>query len=88
MDYSIYVIYDARSNRYTMPMCYDNDPTAIRDFVTEASRPYTRTHEFPEDYILYNIGRYNELTGISINRKKSIKSKLNLWISNSFLSSW
>lgn len=80
MEYSIYVIYDARSNRYTMPMCFDNDAVAVRDFVTEATRPHTRTHEFPEDYILYNIGTFYESTGEIITNKMERVCALNDYI--------
>ena len=80
MEYNVYVIYDARSNRYTQPMCFDNDAVAVRDFVTEASRPYTRTHEFPEDYVLYNIGIFYEATGEIISSKPERVCSLNEYI--------
>lgn len=63
MDYEVYVIYDARSGRYTLPMCFDNDAVAVREFVTEASKPYTRTNTYPEDYVLFKIGIFHEMDG-------------------------
>lgn len=63
MEYEVYVIYDARANRYSTPMCFDNDAVAVRDFVTEGSKPYTRVNTHPEDYILFKIGIYHELDG-------------------------
>lgn len=63
MDYEIYVIYDARTGRYSFPMIFDNDATAVREFVTEGRKPHTRTYEFPEDYILFKVGIFHEMDG-------------------------
>ena len=64
MEYEIFVIYDARSNRYSSPMCFDNDAVAVREIVTNAMKPYTAANTHPEDYTVYKIGIYSENDGI------------------------
>lgn len=63
MDYEVYTVYDARTGRYSAPMIGDNDAAVVRDFVVEGNKPHTRTHDFPEDYVLYKIGIFHEMDG-------------------------
>lgn len=74
MEYEMYVIYDARSNKYSTPMCFDNDAVAIREIVTNAMKPYTVANTHPEDFIVYKIGVYNETDGVinSFNKPERI----------------
>lgn len=69
MELELYVIYDATTNKYGIPMAQDNDATAMRAFAHEAMKPESLWNSHPQDFILYNVGTFYILTGEIIAHK-------------------
>ena len=59
MEYELYVIYDAATNMYGVPMAQNNDAEAMRSFAHETMKEDSIWHSHPSDFILYKIGIYN-----------------------------
>lgn len=63
MEYELYVIYDAATNKYGIPMAQENDATAMRSFAHEAMKKESIWNSHPQDFILYKVGIYYVNTG-------------------------
>lgn len=59
MEYELYVIYDAATNKYGIPMAQTNDAEAMRSFAHEAMKPESIWHSHPQDFVLYKTGIYD-----------------------------
>lgn len=64
----VVVIYDTVAGCYTAPITFNNSASAVRYFKTKITVNV-------EDYILYKVAEYNELTGdlIVIDRELLLK---------------
>lgn len=69
MDKNIYCLYDAAEQIYYDPICFSNDAVAMRYFRNECEKPNTLYQSHPQDFILYNIGSWYQLTGEIIYNK-------------------
>lgn len=64
MEYELYVIYDAATNRYGIPMAQVNDAEAMRSFAHEALKPESIWNSHPQDFVLYKVGTYDMNYGL------------------------
>lgn len=63
MEYELYIIYDAATNMYGVPMAQQNDAEAMRSFAHECMKEESIWHSHPADFILYKVGTYFTNTG-------------------------
>lgn len=63
MEYELYVIYDAATNTYGVPMAQTNDAEAMRSFAHEAMKPESIWNSHPQDFVLYKTGIYDVAYG-------------------------
>lgn len=59
---SIFSIFDEKSKLFLPPMFYVNNGEAIRAFTDLVNNKQTFLHTHPEDYKLYYVGTFNDLT--------------------------
>lgn len=59
----IYAIHDITAEIYTTPFYAINNAAASRIFSNAVRTPGTSIYDNPEDFRLYCIGVYNEVTG-------------------------
>ena len=79
MIHKIYAIYDTKAELYNMPFFMNNEPTAIRTFANACNDPNHSFGQNPEDYILFEMGTYDdELGTITSDHQKSITKGINL----------
>jgi hypothetical protein len=62
MKINMYVIYDVKAKFYNKPFYMQNDSIAIRAFNDLANDPQTDVFKHPTDFILFNIGVYDDET--------------------------
>lgn len=58
-----YCVYDRKARVYNNPYFLINDAVAIRQFDQVVNDPESMLFKYPEDYILFRIGKFNMLTG-------------------------
>lgn len=58
----MYVIYDSKSEMYNKPFHMVNEPTAIRAATDLVRDPNSEISKNPEDYAMFYIGNYDDLT--------------------------
>ena len=63
MEYELYVIFDAATNSYGVPMAQTNDAEAMRSFAHEALKPDSIWNTHPQDFFLFKVGIYDCLRG-------------------------
>lgn len=63
MIYEVFVIYDKKAQVYENPRLYRNSPEAIRAFTVAASDAGSDFHKYAEDYELYFVAHYDDITG-------------------------
>lgn len=61
---SMYSIFDSRSGIYNSPFVAFSDGDASRAVIRQARNPESQIAQFPEDYVLYRIGSFDERTGL------------------------
>jgi hypothetical protein len=64
MIYFVYSIYDEKVKTFANPFYKPTNPSAIRDFTDLAKDQNTTIGRHPEDYTLYQIGEYDDQTGL------------------------
>lgn len=63
MEYLVYVIYDKKVGEYNLPFYVRHPVQARRSFESTINTDGTVMHDYPEDYDLYCLGRYDVITG-------------------------
>ncbi|MEO5368179.1 MAG: hypothetical protein H7831_17870 [Magnetococcus sp. WYHC-3] len=63
MKSKMYTIYDSAAQAYNKPVYFINRGAAIRAFADEASDPKSNICRHANDYTLFEIGEFDELTG-------------------------
>jgi len=58
-----YCVLDRKAKVYNTPYFMMNDLVAIRQFTVIANDPESMISKFPEDYILFRVGKFDMLTG-------------------------
>lgn len=64
MKKSLYSVFDTKAAVFANPYTSTNDQTALRDFARAATDPSSNLCAFPGDYMLFNIGSYDDNTGV------------------------
>lgn len=59
----VYGIYDRRLGAYMTPMFAANDAVALRQFSASVLYQETPMQQFPNDFELHGLGRFDELVG-------------------------
>ena len=59
----VYAIFDRRLNAYMTPFFAANDAVAYRTFSASVLYHETPMQQFPADFELHGIGRFDDLTG-------------------------
>lgn len=62
----IYAVFDAKAAFFGQPFFGQNDGSAIRDFsdaVNDGSNPNNMWHKHPEDFSLFYLGDFDNLSG-------------------------
>lgn len=63
MKHMMYSILDSKSGIYNLPWSAPARGSALRTFADISNDPKTSIHAHPEDYNLFEIGTYDDLTG-------------------------
>ena len=59
----IFAIYDQKAHAYARPFFLQTEGLAIRELKDAANDPNTSIGRHPEDYTLFCMGTYNEVSG-------------------------
>ena len=73
----VFAVYDMKAEAYYPPMFQKTVGLALRIFKDMANNPDTTVGRFPTDYALFQIGTYEDTTGILtplVRRPESIPS--------------
>lgn len=60
----MFAIYDLKAKNFWPPYCSVTPGVGIREFATMVKSPQTGLSKFPEDYVLYQIGTYDDAQGV------------------------
>lgn len=63
MQQKIFSIRDTKGEFYSPPFYKHQTAEAIRDFTQAANDPQSTISKFPEDFDLFELGTYDNLTG-------------------------
>lgn len=63
MEMKVYAIYDVKAGAYYPPFFKATDGLSIRDFTDMANDPNTMIGRHPEDYVLYQVGLWDDNKG-------------------------
>lgn len=61
---NIYSIFDNKALAYNQPFLMKNDNMATRAFSNLANDPESNISANPDDFVLYQIGSFDETTGL------------------------
>jgi len=65
----IFAIYDAKAEAYSAPIFLHTTGLAIRSFIDAASDQSTNFCKYPADYTLFEIGTFDDSTGMIVQNK-------------------
>ena len=68
----VYGVYDSKAGAFNMPFYMQNAGMALRVFVQTAKDPNTSLNKFPSDFILFELGEFEERTGEFKNHDKQV----------------
>lgn len=81
METNIYVIHDIKANTFGQLMFFPNNVEALRSLERIVKDPQTTLHQYPADYNLLEIGKYDSISGeISLAEKRTILSNCSSFI--------
>lgn len=79
MNHNIYSVYDSKAEAYSLPFYMQHEAQAIRTFHDWANNPETPYYKHPEDFTLFHLGTYDEITAtITQDKITSITTALQL----------
>jgi len=58
----IFTVYDSKAEAYLQPFFLKTKAMAIREITDAANNPEHQFGKYPQDYVLFHIGSYNEDT--------------------------
>jgi len=59
----VFSVRDLKAEMFSRPFFSKAPGEAIRSFSMECENPESMLHRYPDDYQLYRVGEFNELTG-------------------------
>lgn len=66
MQLNAYSIYDNKALQYHVPFFASTDGAAVRSVADLVGDPNTTIGRHPGDYVLYNIGQYDDVLGAMV----------------------
>lgn len=60
----VYTIKDTKAECYLQPFTFRTDGEAIRAFDDTVQRDGTPIHDHPEDFCLFKVGEFDQLSGV------------------------
>lgn len=60
---NLFSILDTKASIYMQPFCCSTNAVALRHFSDSVNTADSPFHKHPEDYILFEIGRFDDQTG-------------------------
>lgn len=60
LDFCVFSVYDTKAETYGMPVFFHTRAEAVRALAIQASKPGTALADFPGDFELWFIGKYDE----------------------------
>ncbi|WNK13610.1 MAG: nonstructural protein [Microvirus sp.] len=76
----LFTVYDSKTENYLRPFTMLTKGEAIRGFAETANDPQSQICKYPADFTLFELGEFNESTGmISL-----LESKINLGLALDF----
>lgn len=77
MKTEMYSVYDSKAQAYGLPFHAPNDAVALRIFGEAVNDPSTQLNKYPEDFVLFHLGRFDDQTAqFEITNIKSITTAL------------
>ena len=64
MKQKVFAVYDSKAEVYTPPFYMVKTPEAIRAFAYQVNQPGNDFNRFPADYTLFEIGAFDNETGL------------------------
>ena len=65
-------IYDTAAEAYMRPFFVPAVGQAMRAFSDEINNPQSELHKHPEDYSIWHMGTYNDVTGEMVSSEKPV----------------
>lgn len=66
MTQKVFTVYDSKVGAYMQPFFMRSKGEALRAFESAVNDPQTMFCKHPQDYVLFEIGEYDELHGLLI----------------------
>lgn len=64
MELKVFAILDVKAGAYLQPMYFRRTEEALRSFSAAACNPDLDFYKYAEDYVLFEIGSYDDSTGL------------------------
>lgn len=72
--------YDKKGEAFTNPVATPKKALAVRDFAEVCKDEKHPFHKYPEDYSMWTVGEFNEITGEITPKKEKIAEAINFVI--------
>lgn len=59
----MFAIHDVKAEVFNTPFFMRTVPEAIRGFMNEAASPDSAIGKWPDDFVLYELGEFDQVTG-------------------------
>lgn len=76
MKLNMYTIKDQKAGIYHKPFFCINDQIALRAVSEVLADPTTEPARYPEDFVLFNVGTFDDSTGEIIQKEVSVMTRL------------
>jgi len=60
----IFTVYDSKAEAYLQPFFLKTKALALREITDAANNPEHQFGKYPEDYVLFHLGQYDEDKGM------------------------
>jgi hypothetical protein len=64
METLVFTVFDSAANAFLQPFVATTPEIAIREFRSIVNQPGHQFNKYPEDYTLFQVGSFNQETGI------------------------
>jgi hypothetical protein len=68
----VFSIYDTKAESFCLPFYKQTKGLAIRDFTDACNDPKSPWSKYPSEFLLYEIGEFDDSTAIMINYEQNI----------------
>lgn len=73
MKVNIYSVFDRKVGAYMRPWVASTDGEALRMFAAECRRADSNLSQFPEDFLLYGVGEFDDAAGLVSGCPKGVR---------------